>query len=524
MDNRTPHTAPSFGSRWILLGLMLIGPLAWTSLAPAQGPSSCAQRAEEIIAAHDSLPENIKSARGEELTRIHELVDQTINKGQAFLRDCPATEPLRPKVLYTVARLMALNNQRSVQALVDHWKSQNTGQKVSVEKINQIRGRYFSRVHSYLDEAKGLQVEPELAGQLDRLRGQSYWFTGEYDKSAEAYYKAILEHPIDDDPDQTLCALISALVKSGTQKSGKLEDPSSKFEATLVQCQNFIQRYPRSIYLPHVLHMKMKALIGLGRLEAAIDHLAKYDKMHRQAVAGSPIMLGGRKHVFPADVRSDFEMYLDQLEFYYGFINYALGNVDKTSKHLGSAIKFLETKNTKNILRPASQVFLTRTHEVFDSIQSLQGKKAPNLAFDPSGWISEQMEIGEETGNVVALYFSAYGSPRYYTFAKILEEYYQAHWHDGFRALWVTYPKGKTDVPGQRLAVAQQHQQLGLSYPAVMDMSDRCEVSRQLNVSIGGGTLVVLDRKGHVAWYKIDPTERDLKLAHRVFDRLLEQE
>ncbi len=54
-----------------------------------------------------------------------------------------------------------------------------------------------------------------------------------------------------------------------------------------------------------------------------------------------------------------------------------------------------------------------------------------------------------------------------------------------------------------------------------MDLDPEAPVLARYNVMRGTSTLVVIDRQGKVAWYKMDPTYRDFKLARKVLTRLL---
>ncbi|MGE3166388.1 MAG: hypothetical protein AB7O52_15905 [Planctomycetota bacterium] len=498
------------------LGFLLHGTVTAQGTAPVPPENTCAVRAAKIIEANRALPEDIRALRGDELTAVQALVDEAIVDGKAVLRDCPTIAD-RNRVLFSLARLMVLNNQR---ALTDETLSyEKTGQKATLEWSIASRNRYFDGILALLGSTTATEGEPDLAGDIDRLRAQCHWFKGAYTEAAQSYRKCIDQHPTDPNPDQTLCALVSSLLKEGNTLDRDSKSSKAAYEKTVEQCDKFVERYPRSDLLPHILHMKSKALIGTGHIQQALEHFQKYDALHREVVAGEPVRLGARPHVFSTSARSDFELYLDQGDFYIGFLNYVLGNIEETKKYYRRTIDQLQAKKERNQLRPASGVFLNRTIEELDVVERLQGQPAPTLDLG-AGWLDEPLSLANERGNVVVIYFASFENPRYEPFAKILESYYQKNWHDGFRAVWVTWPKGRNDLPDQRTKFRNQRQGIGVTFPAGFDMSDDYTGSRAFKASVGGGSLVAIDRAGRVAWYKIDPTERDLQLATHVFDRL----
>lgn len=478
--------------------------------------NTCAGRALKIIEANRALPEDIRSLRGPELEAVQTAVDNAIIDGKALLRDCP-TIPDRNRVLFSLARLLVLNNQR---ALMDETsRYEQTGNKATLEWSLASRNRYFNSILALLGTTTNEEGDPELMGDIDRLKAQCHWFKGSFAEASQSYRECIEKHPTDPNPDQTLCALVSSLLKEGNSLDRDGKSSREVYEATVEQCKRFVERYPRSDFLPHILHMESKALVGTGRMDLALAHYQKYDALHREVVAGEPVKLGGRTHVFSADARSDFELYLDQQDFYMGFINYVMGNIDETRKYYEKAVTLLQAKKEKNQLRPASGVFLNRTLEELDVVTRLQGQLAPSLDIG-DGWLDDPLALESERGKVVVLYFASYENPRYEPFAKLLEAYYQKNWHDGFRAVWVTWPKGMNDLPGQKDTFRRQRQSIGVTFPGALDLSHDFMASRSFKASVGGGSLLVVDRDGKVAWFKIDPTERDIQLATHVFDRL----
>ena len=52
-----------------------------------------------------------------------------------------------------------------------------------------------------------------------------------------------------------------------------------------------------------------------------------------------------------------------------------------------------------------------------------------------------------------------------------------------------------------------------------LDATEGKSIYRSYNAMVGSGTIIMVDREGKLAWYKIDPTERD-KVRKRLGPRV----
>ncbi|MEM7165097.1 MAG: hypothetical protein AAF581_06500 [Planctomycetota bacterium] len=534
-ETRSMNRASGFTSSY-LLSFVALGCLALTpalsaqdaTSRPASQPttegveSSCTELARRVLAGVSRVPESVRNLPPQKLEEVQRDVDEAIVAANQYLKQCPkATE--REQVLVGLGKLLVLNNQRVLTQHIKDYQDANNKKSPDAVWIGEKRKQYFQQVFAVLTEAERTRDE-DLAGEIERLKAKCHYYVGDFAKAAETYAAAIKSHPLDPAPDETLCALAGSYLKAGTQAAGALQDSSRFFEGVLTHSQDFVRRYPTSRFLPHILHMEMKAYVGLGRTDDGLKFLQKYVDMHHKVVGGEAIVIDGQRHMFSATTRSEFEVYLDQYEFHLGFMHYVNGNILEAQSHMQRQVDFLTEKGKTKTLGPSSRVYLNRTNEVLETMKELQGKPAPALELGKDSWVNDQeLSLEAERGQVVALLFAAYGTPRYDPFSRALETYYQAKWGEGFRAAWVTFRKGPRDIEEQKRDVDAQRRRLGLSYPAGVDCSDQFAASRGFNASVGGANFIVLDRQGNVAWFKIDPTERDLAVAARVVDRLLSE-
>lgn len=490
-------------------------------VAPAMG--SCDTLARKATEAVKRVPESVRNLSPEGLARVQRDVDAGIEAANAYLKDCTVHDQ-RDAVLVALGKLLVLNNQRVLTQKIKDFQGANEGKSPDAGWIGIRRQEYFAEVLKVLEEASKLTKNEQLAGEIERLEAKCFYYVGDFARASEIYAGAIKKHPLDPAPDETLCALTGSYLKAGTQAASLLRDSSSFYKGVLTESENFLKRYPTSRFLPHILHMRMKAFVGLGMADEGLAFLKKYQDLHHKVVANEPIEVDGRRHTFTPTTRSEFEVYLDQYEFHLGFFHYVNGNALEARHHMQRQVDFLTEKGNTKTLGPSSRVYLGRTNEVLETLNDLQGKPAPALDLGKNAWINDQVvDLKAERGQVVCLLFAAYDTARYEPFAKALEAYYQAKWGEGLRAAWISYRKGPRDIEEQKAVVIQQRKRLGITYPSGIDCSDKFETTRSFNASVGGANFMVLDRKGNVAWFKIDPTERDLAVAARVVDRLLNE-
>ncbi|MFQ5654947.1 MAG: hypothetical protein ACE5GW_09480, partial [Planctomycetota bacterium] len=416
----------------------------------------------------------------------------------------------RAQVLLRFARLLVINNTRF---FVDKGKEyhEDTGIRPSAELRANWRARYFQRVHTIIDEAVALKPPRADLAELNKLKGQCYWFSQMYPEAIAQYRKTLKEFPEDKEKDVTLCALINAHLRKG------------EYDEVARLSDEFLRQFPRSDLAPHAYGLKGKALTEGGKTSQALSFWRGCEETVRQAALGIPVRIGEETYVYPQKVRRVFQSYLDQLYFHQAFLAYVQGDSASALKALDREIDHLNKQLEKNLLSQAGKVFLDRSQMVRETLTTLQGRPAPSLDLG-DGWLDGvALDLPSEKGNVIALLFAPYESDRWDRFLPILQGVYEEKWPEGLRVGWIATPKGRRDLPLQVERLRASHDRIGLSFPVGFDLAKEWTVYRAYNAAVGGATLVIIDRRGNLAWYKMDPTHRDAQIMRRVIDRLLEE-
>ncbi|MEE2857685.1 MAG: hypothetical protein VX949_09870 [Planctomycetota bacterium] len=468
------------------------------------------EAAMQIISVEARIPEDVRKPVGMTLRELQDLTDQTLIRGEKYLQDFPEGDS-RSQVIPILCRLYLMNSSRTFIDATRLYK-ERTGTSPDPSWIKVLRANYFTRILGHLEEALAGIDEGESDCKLVRLKADTFWHSQQYSR-AIAQYRLLVERCSSmGDLDVVRCALLNSQLRDHDH-SGAVSTADS-----------FLANHSDSELLPHVLHLRGKALMEAGRLLDALAWWKSIEDVIHAAATGAAVVLGGETVPISAKTRADFQRYHEEINFTLGFIEFALGEYRSAEQSFREEKDLLLARQSENLITNVGQVYINRTDRVYDSLVRLAGKPSPPLDLG-DGWIANvSLDPIQEQGNVVLLLFAPYENVRYRDVLKKLQELYNAHWHEGLRVAWVAIPKGQNDLPGQMAKLAHDASSKGLAFPVGMELDKDYSNYRAYNCAVGGGTLVAIDRKGNFCWYKMDPTFRDDSIISVVARRLLESD
>ena len=465
--------------------------------------------AQEIITAAARIPKNVRQPKGMTVREIQDLTDKTLGKGERYLAEF-AKGTHRDEVIAVLCKLYIMNSSRTFIDSSRLYKDRN-GTDPDSKWVEVMRRNYFARIIRLLDEVVTRTPEGETVDcQVNRLKADTYWHSREYAKSI-AMYKLVLDQcPDVEERDVIRCALLNAQIRD-RDHGGALSTADA-----------FIDNHVNSDLLPHVLHLRGKALMESGRMVDALMWWKSIEDVIHSAATGNPVVLNGELVQVSAKCRRDFQRYHEEINFSLGFISFVLGDYSAAEASFRQEMELLKQRQDDQKITNVGQVYLTRTEKVYESLVRLAGNRAPTLDLG-DGWIANvSLDPLQEQGNVILLLFAPYNNNRYISTLENLQKLYTAHWVDGLRVAWIAIPKGKSDLPGQMGKLATAASGLSLAFPVGIDLDADYPSYRDYNCAIGGGTMVAINREGQVVWYKMDPTFRDDAIISFVVRRLLE--
>ncbi len=465
--------------------------------------------AARILTLRGMLPTDLRRPKGMTVDQLHALVDETLSLGELYLTRFPEGKT-RKEVLPAVARLWVVNNTRYFVALSQKYRENDpNNQSMPKERMAEIRRLYWGKVAGIIAEALQLNTEGETHEEMLRLQGQSSWFANNFDDAIVAYKKLIEQYPDSPKASEDLLALLNSHISA------------RKHEIAVRLADRFLQTYPRDDLVPHVYQLKAKALLEAGRAREALAWWLSIGDTLSRAAAGQPVEINGEPYVWQKSAREAFQRYLDERRFMIGFLQGWLGDFEDARNSFANALEALNDIQDKGTLDPRSQVFQSRTDRVLQAYLSLVGEIMPELTIDT--WLDDvPLDPKAEEGNVVVLLFAPYENARYEEFQQILQRLYQDHWHEGLRVGWIADPKGFSKFPDQVERINRHRNRLALTYPIGLETERDWPTFRRCLASVGGGSLLVVDRSGRVVWYKMDPTFRDENLIGGLVTRLLQ--
>lgn len=488
------------------------------ALAEDETPDRTADGADEaeiaakILELSARVPENVRQPGNMTMPELHALVDEILTLGEDYLRRFPEGAS-RKDVIPPVARLWVVNNTRYFVGYSREYEEQ-TNQRADHAHMAEVRAQYFERVFALLDE--GLRFHPEkgpVNQELLRLLGQASQFGQEYEQSIEAFETLLQRYPEDPRAAENLLALLSVTLSA------------RRYEEATTIADRFLAKYPMDELASHVYQLKAKGLMEGGEIRRCLDWWLESGEIMQKAAAGTPVTIDGEEHVWSPEAQQAFQRYLDERWFMIGYLQGALGDLASARESLEKALLELLEAQKKGTMGQRSQVFLSRTDKVHSAYLNFVGKPVPEMTIDR--WLDDVgYDPQQEIGQVQLMLFVPFENPRYTEMLQIAQRLYRDRWSDGLRVVRICGPKGISDLDGSMARVAAERKTLGLSFPIGIDVdplskTDKWPTHARFNASSAGGTMVVVDRAGDVAWFKLDPTWRDEKVLGKVLDRLL---
>ncbi|MEE8142424.1 MAG: hypothetical protein V3T77_04935 [Planctomycetota bacterium] len=471
------------------------------------GAASEEAAASAFLAVFNRLPANLGGA-SIPVEELHHRVDESLKHGRAYLKEYPSGAH-RLEILSAMAYLITANYKREMIDRSEDYK-QSTSVSAPPSLTQEWQREYLGEALHFIEQAMALDPPSDKRLVLLNTKGQTLFWGKRYADAVETYSEIQKRFPDDPKATETHLSLIVCLIR-------KLD-----YDGAIRESDRFLAKHMDSDEVPHVLRYKSKAMRENGDAQGALELWRRYGDFISRAAAGKPVDTPQGKVTYSIEAQKNFRDYMDRFEFERAFLEYAVGNSDRAQQLFTGELESLQVRDGTGQLSQTSRVFLIRVQRLVDTLNILQGKDAPPLELG-NGWLHQDLtlEPSQHKGQVLALYFAPYGYKRGYEFAQELQRIYTEQWGDGLRAVWISFTKGSQDVEAQLANARVEAKKLGLTYAAGMDLDPEAPVLARYNVMRGTSTLVVIDRQGKVAWYKMDPTYRDFKLARKVLTRLL---
>ncbi len=461
-----------------------------------------------ILDAIDRMPEDIREPKGMSISEIQKLTDEILLRGEVYLRRNPAGKSV-PKVVPALCRVYLMNCNRHFIDSGRLYKERN-GKDAPAAWTAALKKGYFDRVHALLDDELAKVAEgDDTPCELIRLKADAFWHGQQYPRCINEYKRILDRCPEDEDRDVVLTALLNAQLRDRDHKGAA---------ATADQ---FLAAHTDSDLLPHVLRLKAKALQEAGRLQDCLRWWRSIEGVIENAFLGDPLVIGDKTVEISDRCRKDFQRYYEEVHFAIGFLEFALGNYQAASESFTREMEILTGLINSQAASQVGQIYAKRTERVLESLLRFAGKPAPVLSLGENWVGGVTFDPQQERGNVLLLLFAPYENARYMETLENLQKLYMTHGNDGLRIGWIASTKGKTDRQEQIDRLASQCAQMGLAFPAGIDLESGSPNFGEYNCPVGGATMVAIDRKGNLAWYKLDPTFRDDSIISQVARRLL---
>ncbi len=469
---------------------------------PAGTPaaSSAASEAELFATLSNQFRRIPKDSKDSKISRDEwqRRVEQILPLCHDYLERFPEGANV-PEVCCMTAKLLVIYNSHREKLPVVEWRVADAA-------------AYFRMVDDLIARGLARNPSPKVRLDLEKVRGEGYYFGKQYERAAEHYGRLLAEHPADEERDKSWMSRLTVLKDLG-RSSEILESAAA-----------FLGAHPRSEYLPHVLGLVADTQMQLGNLSGASAVWEKYGDLLKRAADGEavPIGPGGEDYTFPPRTKHDFGAQAEQSDFWLGYMAWVEGRIDAARKHYEASIAYLDARTAAKSVTDVGKVFAQRVRREYGFLELVQGK--PGAELDGLDWATEEfldMRAERERGSVVALLFAGQEWPRSRPIVELLSDTRRDQRDLRFGCAWIVNPRGTRDLPQQRSTVQAALKELEADLPAGFDVGDKMPIFERYHCAVGGGTLVVLDREGRCAWYKMDPTARDLLVARLVIDRLL---
>ncbi|MAJ28568.1 MAG: hypothetical protein CMJ92_04095 [Planctomycetes bacterium] len=461
-----------------------------------------------ILDAVGRMPEDVREPKGMSIGEIQKLTDEILLRGEGYFRDYPDGKSIS-KVIPAVCRIYLMNCNRHFIDSGRLFKERN-GQDAPAAWTATLKQNYFDRIHTLLDgELAKIGEEAGTPCELVRLKADAFWHGQQYPRCINEYKRILDGCPDAEDRDVVLTALLNAQIRDRDHKGAT------------VTADTFLEHHTDSDLLPHVLRLKAKALQEAGRLVDCLRWWKSIEGIIENAHRGDPLVFGEKTVEISDRCRKDFQRYYEEVNFSIGFLEFALGNYKSAAASFTREMEILTELINAQQASQVGQIYAKRTERVLDSLLRFAGKPAPAISLGEDWVGGVPFDPAQEQGNVLLLLFAPYENPRYFETLENLQKLYMTHGNDGLRVGWIASSKGKTDRQQQIDRLMSQCSRMGLAYPAGLDLAAGSPNFGQYNCPVGGATMVAIDRKGQLAWYKLDPTFRDDSVISQVALRLL---
>lgn len=278
--------------------------------------------------------------------------------------------------------------------------------------------------------------------------------------------------------------------------------------------------------LEYVLYMDklFEGLTGIGALEE-MEELQ--ERVIHEYTSKIPLIKEG------SYFRNVYEQQQCIAPFWVGFCKMALGDNDGAKKtfyeHIASHGEWVKAREKAG--RPPANDICTitveyRTRDMIEVLEKFYGVK-PREVFDlGASWVTkEHLDAAGAQGKVTVLVFRAPGDARAAPLLQDVNELVKSRGKDGLCAVTVAHLGGLPDTEGDSLArqkFLDDLEALNVSLPAGYDPDRKTyKAFREVHATVGTASVVVLNRKGEIAWFLADPRDMDRMVLRRVVERLL---
>lgn len=487
------------------------------------------------------MPEDTRDVppSGEELMKVQRLVDSMIEGGWRHRLTYPKS-PHRAQVAYYLARLHGLNQARFIDHETKTYKAAFS-QNMPPAELAELQFQYLRPILALAADGIAQDPKPLLRSQLlasvgdaHKMASGPFYSMRDYPRSfaanlaaAQAFDRArklVTPHPEDVD---LRIRLIDSLL------GGR------KFDRAAVECQSFIDAYPKSRYTPHIFFWLHTSLRRSGRLEEGLALWKKWTPALEAGTEGKPMpeFLGGGGWIPSKKAQEGYGLYRNRARFYQGFYHYALLHFGLARSLFGDfliSMNVLEGENrlgmAAKVYRDAMAYFLNKNlHGLFadpsdSDLPELIGKPAPPLTVG-NGWVQPFAEGSDRDAKCYVVLFCSLtnAETRRHELFGTLQDLVTRRYGDGVRVCWVssgTLSKNQ-DAESEKAKVREFMTTRGLEWPAAIDLDPTLPVWFEYSIHRGSAHLFVADGATRMQWQLVDPMGWDARLIEAVVDRVL---
>ena len=450
---------------------------------------------------------DVRKVTSSDLGRVFRELDSARFGAEHFLATYPES-PHRAEVLRILTRLLFIDRDRHF-ALADHKNVMEWGEKLGPAEKQIVIDDYRQKILAHLEEGLALASDGKTRSGLLETFGEVMLRAQRYSDGARSFLDAIRADPGRADLDEAYIKLAEAYILAGDYASA---------EPVALEA---LMRFPRSNLWPHYFWYLHKVLRHQGKIEAALAAWTQVLPRLEAGAKGLPIIAAGG-YVVPEQYRTDYQRYLDRSEFYRGFFEYALGNIEVAQKALqGFSDHFREKQMDGEDLGMDLITYLDFQSDPMDQRMALlQGHELPSIE-GLLHWLSEPTETARRKPARIRVFASASrASNRQRGMFELLREL-GLEYRDRLQIEWVSFAMRE----GEILTKEERAMREFLDHLGVAEWTVGIDIGAS-NVHPSHGTeaanvvMYVTDGEGKLAWMLIDPMDWDEGLIRRVIERL----